>query len=257
MKEEIVGTIPSKSEEIQSWEWGDLQLEVKRSASELWLRHRYHKEQPESDEDTWYDESADWSRWPLDEGMGELHFSLLMPDLPVVISSKYPIHLQPGEQIQVFVGIPVWLHISLASEHENIKPLLELPSQELKKTWFGTPLDGELSYWKESNARLGLQPVGSSDHLVYCPIQIINEADDLLTFTKFIFRVESLSIYQVREEYWADETIIHFKGGGNPSDIDMTGKLPPSKRGKNTKKLTPPRKPARKNISLRTFQSLF
>ena len=242
-------TITGGSGQTENFHVGDLSLWVRRTDDEVWIGYLHEegeKTEPEPPED------LSWQRWALNDLQGDLKVVPVFPDLPIVVNSDYQLKVSPGNNIQIFTRIPVWLRLVHGKE-ETV--LTEMPTVKLSRTWFGTPIEGELCYWATTKARRSLDHVEPLPYMVSCPIQITNRTEEELSFEKFCFRVERLKIFLVGEELWADETRITYQGEEQNSEITMSGSLP--KGIKKGKMISDPRKPIQKSLATRTFRMIF
>lgn len=239
--------------EIKHIRLGDLSLWLQRKDDEVWISHVHQidSELQGKPTDT-PPEDLLWSRWALKEMEDSVRLLPAFPDLPLMVNSEYPLLVIPGGSIQIFTRIPVWLSISIGSK---AKVLSEFPTVKLSRTWFGTPMEGELCYWSTTKARRSLKNVEKKPYLVSCPIQIINKSGEDLDFEKFCFRVERLKIFSYQDELWADETRIVYQGEDQHSDISMSGRLP--KEMDSAELINPPRKPMQRSLATRTFRKIF
>lgn len=232
---------------------GDLHIWIKKRHDEIWIGHEYAFALNETvkNSDNPPDELS-WSRWAPRNFYNELSVTPVFPDLPIVVSSEFPLKLSPGARIQIFTRIPIWVRLSIKKSGYL---LTEIPSVRLSKTWFGTPVEGELCYWATTKARRSLSEVEKKPYVVNCPIWITNRAIADLDFEKFCFRVERLGIYQGTDELWAGETDIIYHGEEMHSDIKMTGRL--HKGVTKDQPLSKPRKPISQSLATRTFRKIF
>jgi hypothetical protein len=231
-----------------------LHIWIKRKDQEVWIAHK-HEQEGESLNKPVEEISPDkikWARWAHKSENEDIRISPVFPDLPVIVSSEYPLKVAKNAKIQIFSRIPVWLQVSLA---KSKYVLTEIPSIKLSRTWFGNPQEGELCYWLSTKARRSLAEVENKPNVINCPIWISNETIEDLDFEKFCYRVERLSIFDVKSELWADETKIEYNGEEQHSDITMTGKLP-ANIGKG-ELMNKPRNPVSKSFATRTFKMFF
>ncbi|NGP77974.1 DUF432 domain-containing protein [Balneolaceae bacterium YR4-1] len=242
----------SSGEKADFFRLGDLRLWLKYKDEEIWIGHQYagHADSKEALDSP--PEDLEWARWAPKEPGNTIKLMPVFPDLPLVVNSEYPLRVNPGASIQIFTRIPVWLRISIG---KNDTVLTELPSIKLSRTWFGTPIEGELCFWAITKARRSLSNVERKPHMVSCPIQITNKTEEDLNFDKFCFRVERLKLFVYNEELWSDETRIVYQGEEQYSDINMSGRLP--KGMENAKLISPPRKPEHRSLATRTFKMIF
>lgn len=238
---------------IHHFHMGDLHLWIQHKEDEIWIGHEYEKTNgklPELGNNP--PEELTWARWALKDFEDSVYLNPAFPELPIIVHSEYQLKVTPGSSINIYTRIPIWVRITIGKK----KALLtELPTVKLSRTWFGSPLEGELCYWATTKARRSLSNVEQKSFLVNCPIHISNKTGEDLNFDKFCFRVERLKIFLVGNELWADETRIMYQGEEQYSDISMSGRLP---KGMNKGKLlTEPRKPAQRSLATRTFRKIF
>lgn len=226
-----------------------LHLWIKKNNGEFWVAHQYASD---DNPDPQLDNKTEWERWAPKGDESEIQLRPVFPNLPVIVSSEYPLKLVPGAKIQVYCRVPAWMELSLAKSQYVLQ---EIPITKLSRTWFGTTLEGELCYWLTSKARRSLEQIESKPYLVNCPIQITNRSHTELNFERFCYRVERLGIYLLNEDLWADETKIVYQGEEQHSDVSMSGKLP-AKMGKG-ELISKPRNPVSKSFATRTFKMFF
>lgn len=230
-----------------------LHVWMQHKNEEIWIASLYEEDAEEALEpDSAPPENLSWSRWAYKSELDRVDVTPVFPDLPVVISSEFPLTISPGAKIQIVTRIPIWMRIGFTKANYVLK---EIPSVKLSKTWFGTPMEGELCYWSTTKARRSLEGVEPRPYFVNCPIWITNKDSEDLHFEKFCLRVERLGIHRVKDVLWAGETQIVHHGEDSNSDITMTGKLP-ANMGKG-EQLSKPRNPIHTSLATRTFKKLF
>lgn len=252
MDNEIWEKISLADGQIEYISIGDLHIWMKYQNSEIWIAHGYKSElkgrlKPESPPS-----ELKWGRWANKIDSSEIQLFPVFPDMPLIVHSEYPLKVSPDTRIQIYTRIPVWVRICVG---KNYYQLIELPTVKLSRTWFGSPVEGELCYHATTKARRDLSHAEKKPYLVSCPILISNKSDEVLDFDNFCFRVERLSIFSHDTEFWADETQIIYHGADLNSDVIMTGKLP---EGIDRNELvSKPRKTIQKSLATRTFKRIF
>lgn len=259
-----IGEYSLEEDKIIDWIWGYIHFQTYFKSNQLWVRKRLLESDSEvpdsigkqikSDFDN-EDEDIEWIRWPLGKSVKSIKLNAITPDLPYVIRIKYPIFLQPGQSVEIVVSIPSWLKL-LANTADKELELHEFSTVPLQKTWFGSPLEGELCYWRETQALIGSLANDTKTYYISCPVRIRNASDEILNFKQFNLRVEELTIFRKEEQLWGDEIRIDFKGQTLSSEISNTGKLPKYLDIKNPQIISRPRKHTRKSITRRTFNLL-
>lgn len=250
----IWGELSLEAGKTEFIELGNLRLWMLLKDDDLWIGY-LHSDPEEADSvktDLEPPEDLEWSRWATKAAMEKVRLLPVFQDLPLIVNSEYPLKISPGTEIKIYARIPIWIQISIP---QNNYKLIEIPTVKLSRTWFGTPLEGELCYHAKTKARRDLSQVEPKPYLVNCPILISNKSEEDLNFENFCYRVERLSVYRYNEELWADETQIIYHGESLNSDVIMTGKLP---KGIDKKKLlSKPRKQIQKSFATRTFKRFF
>lgn len=252
MADAIWGTVSLQEKGTHFIHLGELYLWIKTKHTEIWIAHCYADEISRPIDESIPPEEVKWSRWAHKKGAKQLQILPALADLPLIVHSEYSLTVSPHTILQVFSRVPLWISISVAED--NYK-LLELPVSELSRTWFGTPLEGELCYHTTTKARRDLSQISPEPYLISCPITISNESSEALDFERFCFRVERLGIYKYNDALWADETQITYRGEEQHSDVIMTGKLPDGIE--KQMQLAKPRHQIHSSLATRTFKRLF
>ena len=60
----------------------------------------------------------------------------------MVVRPEMPFTILPGDRVQFFVRIPLWVRLVAAGHGESV--WCDVPTRILSKTWFGAPEAGEL-----------------------------------------------------------------------------------------------------------------
>lgn len=252
MENTIWGTISLQARDIHFIHIGDLYVWLKYKDKEIRIAYCYCDEVTGAVDQNEPPREVRWVRWAHKNGRDRVRIVPAFADLPLIVQSEYSLKISPRTTIQVYSRIPIWISIALASDNYN---LIELPVIKMSKTWFGTPLEGELCYHTTTKARRDLSELKPEPYLVSCPITISNQSSGALDFESFCFRVERLGIYKHNDTLWSDETQITYHGTDQHSDVIMTGKLP---EGIDKQmQLAKPRKQIHASLTTRTFKRLF
>lgn len=229
-------------------EIGNVSLGFRKNGDEVWITSqdasKIKKAGKESEKD------LIWSRWVLKNDETRLSLLPLTPDHPVVVVPEYAFRLVRNATARIYVRIPLWIGI-VSSDGSK---LTEVPSVTLTKTWFGNAAEGELCYGISTTARRNINNEDIQPFQMVCTINIHNKSKEDLQVEKICFRVERLSIFLKDNCFWSDETDINYHGEQQHSDISMTGKVP--REAKGGKKITDPRNPAKRSLTVRTFKIL-
>lgn len=199
---------------IREWE-GDLLLSMQRRPAEEGQKIRLLEAPPEED--------AEWRRVGAWEERSEMELLPSFPDRPVVVRPEMAFTLLPGERIQLYVGVPILLTLRRKDE----PPFFSEPVLPFSNTWFGTPVEGELSYALRAQARRNSGQVEACPWRVICPVRVRNQSKEILSLQRLCLRLRYLSIYTHAERgLWANESSVIFRGGDQWSRVAYAQNAP-------------------------------
>jgi len=147
-------------DETISIQLGSLNLWIHRGEQEWYIAFEHRATEMERLSVSRCREMADleWTRWMINERVDEIKLHPCMPDRPVIVRPEMPISLLPKQSVQFFIGVPIWIGISLDDRFHNIT---EIPSMILSNSWFGPTTEGEgnntlvyMHLWGDSPCRL-------------------------------------------------------------------------------------------------------
>jgi len=104
---------------------------------------------------------------------------------------------------------------------------MEIPTETLSDTWWGTPVEGRLCYWLHITARREALPSVFRPDRILCPLDLLNRAKEDLPVEKILLPVSHLSVFRGVGSLWSDEIRIRYKGEAEGSEVEMTGRTPP------------------------------
>ncbi|MBE0484173.1 MAG: hypothetical protein IBX52_11805 [Bacterioplanes sp.] len=177
---------------------GPLSLYLERTASEWLVAHQRHPD----------DESLHCvSFQPLDERPLDMTFQRyvfrqaplvfrLQPclmDRPVVVKTRQPVFIPPGESICFFISTPLCVRLLLGNDLDT----QEWPIVRLSDTWFGPSTRvGELCYAAKTHARHALSEIPLRPHRAVTQITLHNHDKKMLSIDKVSLPVQLLSLFQ-------------------------------------------------------------
>ncbi len=171
-----------------------------------------------------------------------------LPDLPMTLKPADRVSILPGNRMEASIEVPLILSVLYGTQSQK-ELLTEIPLDYLSRSFFGTPDNGEISYFLESPMYRDPRQYEKQDRSVYCPITIINKSLQKLEFERMILRVPYLSLFFTGDILTSSPVEITFKGQDQISQIayKKTG------GGKKQDPAAPPRQPADKNLLKRSF----
>ena len=241
---------PLPDEDPLYWKLGPLRLWAKRSFDELWLTFD-HQDDPAATEEERVEvpETASWQRWTLKSSAAEIQLLPVLPDKPVVVKPEHPFYLTRDVKTRIYVRVPVWVRVMLGKTE-----IVEIPTQVLSKTWFGSFVDGELCYWISSRARKQIAADPSKPYLAICPIEIVNRSEDKLLVDKLCHRVRKLALYSQEGQLWSAEANVRFQGPGEVSEIKFARRAP--QEAPDSMSVSGARDSVRRGFTAKTFDTL-
>jgi hypothetical protein len=168
-------------------------------------------------------EHVPWQRIGSVEDLPVIHVCPSYPDRAVVVRPEMPYSVLPGERVQFYVGVPVWIRLVGKGD----VTLAQVPVNTLSNTWFGAPTDGELAFAMRTRARREGERLDFGALRVTCPVRVKNHTSKMLTFERICIRPKFLSLYEDKEKgLWANESSVIVRSDGNWSQVAYARKPP-------------------------------
>lgn len=207
---------------------GPLDLLIRRGKADWYIGVR---RDAAAGDDRWHAETVDpppdipWQRFAVKSGQRALRFDPALPPRPVVVRPESPYRILPGERIGFFVGVPLWIRVGTADPEPVM--MCEQPTAILSKTWYGTPVAGELGFAMRSRARRSWTDLDPRAYRIVCPVRLKNAHDQPLDFERLCVRVQHLAVFAGRSRFWTNEVGITYQGPDQWSRM-VVAKTPPS-----------------------------
>ncbi len=193
-----------------------------------------------------------WARWVPDRWNGAIRLSPVFPDRMVVVKPESDFWLLRGARARVFLRIPMQVRVE-ALGATPIR-LVDVPTEAMSDTWWGSPEEGELAYWLDTRARREILAAEFEEHLCICPLQLENSSSEDLNVDRISLRVEYLSVFQDGTRLLSDETRVRYMGDAAESRIEMSGHAPAE--APDATLVSAPRRPMSRGFTARTFARL-
>ena len=227
-----------------------LTLFVRKQGDEIWIAHSLAQEGDPPPVEP--DGQEGWSRWGASQSPDEIEILPSLPDRPLVLRPENPFNLLPDARARVYVRVPVWVRVGVPGARGGL--LLEISTVTLSDTWWGSPVEGRICYWLDILARRETPPSVSRSDRILCPLDLVNGASEELAVEKILLQVGHLSLFRGDGSLWSDEIRVRYRGETEGSELEVTGRTPPEAPGAT--RLMPPRSPAPKGFSARTFSRI-
>lgn len=178
-----------------------------------------------------------WDNAPKDSA---LRFRPTYPPMPVVARPVSILNLSPKGSASFFVGIPAWIEV-VAECSGKMTPLRAFATEELSKTWHGSPLSGSLGYALKTYARRSFDPALWPEHDIVCAINVVNDGTEMMPFNRLYLQTDHLSVFEGEGRLWSNATRIRTDGKADaPSDVTYGAR--PAKPYDEAVEVTEPRK---------------
>ncbi len=208
-------------------ELGALKLWVCRSERDWHLAYESDAQENERFSlrihDDVFNPDREWTRWILDESIGELRMQAQLPDRPIIVRPEMPMCLMPRQSVLLFIGIPIWLSLLFGLRKEQA---VEVPSMTLSNSWFGPFTEGELCYALKTTAKLHPQELRPAAHRVVFPLEIKNASSEKLKFQRLCIRPQYLNIFQGNTRLWTSKGRVSYRGEDKWSRIIYASNAP-------------------------------
>lgn len=174
------------------------------------------------------------------------------PDLPLVLKAAEPFVLLPEATFFSRITVPVWIQLLAHLSHgQRSEPVLDIPTEALPRTWFGTNEVGELAY------AMPFEPASETDYSplkISVPVRITNASGSLLRFERFMLRVIHLDVFLSAGRLVANDVNISFRGADQLSHIVLSETS--SLASSFARRITQKRVPANKDFIRKSFMWL-
>jgi hypothetical protein len=191
-----------------------------------------------------------WQRWDHDPKDTRISFRPAFPGMPVVARPHSVLNLSPKGEASFFVGIPAWIEIMAECQGEMML-LTGFPTEELSKTWHGTPLVGSLGYALRTYARRVFEPEVWPEFEILCPIGIVNDGEATLPFERLYLETDHLSVFEKDGRLWSNAARIHVASGD--TDLNNITYAPrPAAPNQDAEEITLPRKGRARQSTMRS-----
>jgi hypothetical protein len=170
---------------------------------------------------------------------GRLRVTPALADRSIVARPEIPFRLLAGGETAFYVSTPLWLRVETVSPSDL---LLDLPTQRLSDTWFGTSTrQGELCYATRTSARLHLENLHLCPHCAVTKVRLHNRASGTLSLERFNLPVENLSLFTSPDGLlWTQSVTVERETGGDLAGFRVDREPPPESRA--AEEVAPPRR---------------
>lgn len=246
--------------QLAHWRVGPSSLWVERRAREWRLTHeegedrldgRLEVQCPIEGESA--PDSKDMLRFAPARDSDALLIHPIVPDRPVVTRPDIGFFVLGGEEIEVFVSVPVWLVVRTAVERP---PMLDVPTYRLSDTWFGpSTMSGELCYASQTSARLQLLDLPRRPNRAITKIVLRNTGDKGLRVERMNLPAPHLGLFADEScALWTQAVVVECESGSDSAEVELIEGAPTEAAGAIP--VAEPRNPRSSNRFARAWDGL-
>lgn len=191
-------------------------------------------------------------RYATDPEDRALRVQARLPDRPVVVRPDPPVHLLPGHEVSIHVGIPLLLALANARG----TPLTEVPAVVMPETWFGpNTREGELCWAVRSKARLTMLEMPRRPGRATAVITVRNDGADTLPIERLKVPVGHLALFVAEDGgVWTQALRVVRAAGEDEARVQATAGAPPMAGA--VRPLAPARRPGSASVLIRALGAL-
>lgn len=256
------GSFTLPHEQSLQWRIGPLTLIVHCLEGERHIGHQRTADF-DSDDSTWEFQRADQlpetlensSRYIFSKMVKRLTLTPRLADRPIISRPRVPFNLTAGEEVTLYVSLPLWLELAL--ETSPVTVLEEIPIQRPSDTWFGpSTLEGELCYASSTHCRINLAELPQRVHRAITPVLIRNRADTTLTVERLNLPAPLLSVFAGADgQLWTPKVTLIRGKDGDMAELKIDDKAPV--QAESPELLSQPRNTANTGVLIRAFNAVF
>ncbi len=256
------GSFTLKQEQSKQWNIGPLRLIVRRMSTE-WQIAFERKDDHDNNttieliEDTneLPESLSENSRYVFHDSTEPLLVTPLLPDRPVISRPSTPFNLTAGEEVTLYVSLPLWLELAIDSRPKKILKIIAI--QRPSDTWFGpSTLEGELCYASTTHCRLNLDEIPQRPHRAITPVLIRNMADTNLSLERLNLPAPLLPLYAaVDGQLWTPQVTLIREKDGDVAELKIDNQ--PPKEAEMAQLLSESRNKAGNGSLIRAFNAVF
>ncbi len=148
-----------------------------------------------------------------------------IPHRPVSVKFNGPVGIPAGEEIRVFVAIPVFVRIRAISGSLSHN-LGKVASDNLYRSWFGDPASGQLCHAARESVAFDPEDLELSPNSILCPISIRNDSPGSLLLNRLCLRMRKAGLYSGATHLWSSTARILYQGQNKDCQFRILEEMP-------------------------------
>lgn len=202
-------------------------------------------------------EALDWKRVAGQVETPHVTLRPALPPRPVTVRPERPVTILPGQETAFFVGIPLWMQLTVHAGGKGPAAALllcEYETARLSNTWYGLPIDGVLCYALRTRARTALDDIEPRPYRAVAPLRVVNEGPKPQPFERCCILTPHLPLFRGEQHFWTAAGTQVMRGENEPGQSRFLHDAPPFDQA--GERIAAPREPQPHGVVFRTMDHL-
>ncbi len=156
-------------------------------------------------------------------------FEAVAPQKPMTIRTMHPIGIPSGESSLFYLAVPVFIRIRVIL-NGNAQTLGLISSEKLRRSWFGSQVDGVSSYANPMEMQLDLDRIATKPNQIIYRVEIKNSTNKMLGFDKVCLDLRKTGLYSGTEHLWGNPVQIEYLGQHKEIPVTYSETLPDNEK---------------------------
>ncbi len=145
-------------------------------------------------------------------------------DLPLLLVFSEPLTLSPGQELTLYVRIPLRYELRARWPNGKEETLLTLTPRHLQLAWIGPPNVGELAYYFTTEFLPSLDHEPQALDRIYTPLRISNRSTSPKTLERTVLDSYQLSVFEMDGRLVTE--VVHILFDGDEVELRYTDEPP-------------------------------
>lgn len=196
----------------------------------------------------------DFQRFVFRSTQPHVQLRPMQADRAVVVRPDSVLRLPPGEEITIYVSLPLWIAVHVG---QSLEKLCEFPVIRPSDTWLGASTrEGALCYDSRTRGRLRITDDPMARYRVITPLHIRNHADDIMLLERVSMPAVNLSIFGSDDgRLWSSNVTMTRQAENDTVTLDISS-APPKEAGR-LELVTEPRESSEKLSVVSVLSAFF
>ena len=247
-------TIPFSTIDSTSKTVGPLTLTVSRNGNEWLVEHERSAPSVDNGDVAPPITAKKTERYVVGRSFETVTFHPVLPDRSVITRPETPLAVPPGQEIALYVSVPLWVSIQIGKEKIQLS---EIPIIRLSDSFFGSSTtSGELCYAGKTRARLSSTELSTEPYRAIIRVSVTNSSRVHLMINHLNLPLPILSLFKDEHgRFWIQPLKINKKSDVEDATVEPTAPLLNDISGPSL--VNEPRNPAKNKTVIGIIGSYF